>query len=277
MEEKAFELIASQTEKVLEKQGFRRQKGKVEEKDGTAVVFVGENTAYSILYNKAGKQFELRSTLMTDEGPDDGNWKSISNWIFDPETDTTKEAESIANDFCTTLDDSKRRAAIRAAKRKATKDNDNNPGPVFFYKRMVSVFPELREEIAEEREAYEDFRAVTFARAHIVPKIDALGKKKTSQQLKKVCNLCEEFYKNGDMDVRSIITMVIFNGVSVESRDNMLAYMSDTFQKYYKKCEKYKTKTVKPEKVKKSDLRRSASSDIPERLSGDVPKEYRNK
>lgn len=278
MEQKAFDLIASRTEQVLEKQGFQRQKEKVQEANGEAVVYIGENTAYSILYNKENGQFELRSTDMTDEGPDDGNWKSISNWLFNPETDTIRDAESIADDFCSTVDDSKRRAAVRAAKRKAAKTNDEHtPGPVFFYKRLVNVFPELREEIAEERETYEDFRAVTFARAHVVPKIDELAKKKNSNQLKKCCEFCEEFYKNGDMDVRSIITMVIFNGVSEESKNNMLAYMSPTFQKYYKRCEKYKHKTVKPEKVKHTNLRRSASSDIPERLSGNIPKEYRKK
>lgn len=275
MEQKAFDLIANRTEKVLEQQGFKRQKEIVEEEAGNAVLFIGENSAYSIIYNKDGGQFVLRSTLMTDEGPDDSNWKSISTWIFNPESDTLRDAETIADDFSSTLDDSKRRAAIRAAKRKATKDEDNTPGPVFFFKRLVSVFPELRDEIAVERECYEDFRAVTFAKASVVPKIDALAKKKTSNQLKKLCDLLEDFYKTGDLDVRSIITMVIFNGVSVESRDNMLSYMSDTFQKYYKKCEKYKTKTVRPERIKIQNRRTSTSGDAPERLSGKVPKEYR--
>ena len=51
MEQKAFDLIASRTEQVLEKQGFQRQKEKVQEANGEAVVYIGENTAYSILYN----------------------------------------------------------------------------------------------------------------------------------------------------------------------------------------------------------------------------------
>ena len=274
MENKAYELIADRTEEVLEKQEFHRQKETVQEAEGEAVYYIGENSAYSIIYKTEEKQFVLRNTLMTDEGPDDKNWKVLSNWIFDSEIDTMKNAESIANDFCATLDDSKRRAAIRTAKRKASKDEDNNPGPVFFFKRLVNVMPELREEIAWERESYEEFRAVTFAKANIVPKIDILARKKGSAQLKKLCGLMEEFYKIGDLDVRSIITIVIFNGVSDPSRENLLEGMSDSFRKYYKRAAKYKNKTVKPERTKKI-LGQSHGSASPERLPNKAPKQKR--
>lgn len=274
-QQKVVELIAGRAEKVLEQQEFKRQKNMVEEEHGSAVLYIGENSAYSILYNQDEKKFELRSTLMTDEGPDDKNWKVISSWIYDMETDTQRDAETIADDFCNTLDDSKRRAAIRAAKRKATKDEDNNPGPVFFFKRLAAVFPELREEIAIERESYEEFRAVTFAKASVVPKIDAYAKNKNAGQLKKLCGIMEDMYEGGDLDVRAIITMVVFNGLSDASRENLLSGMSDAFRKHYKQCVKYKTKTVRPEKIKRSAASRAASSGTPERLTGKVPKEYR--
>ena len=276
MENKALDLIAGRLEAVLEKQGFKRQKGKVNEEKGEAILFIGETTVYSVLYNTEGKMFELRSTAMTDEGPDDGDWKSISNWIFDPETDSTREAESIANDFCDTVDDTKRRAMVRAAQRKKAKqEGDDSPGPVFFYKRLVNVFPDLRDDIAEEDAAYEEFRAVTFAKASIVPRMDALGKKKGSAPLKKACQFMDDFHKTGDLDVRSIITMVIFNGVSSESRANMLEMMSPEFQKFYKRCTKYIGKNVRPEKPK---VAKKNSRYVPEeRLSGKPPREARKK
>lgn len=279
MEKKAFDLIAGRTEKVLDQQGFKRQKEVVrDEEHGDTVLFIGENSAYSITYNKDDGKFELRTTLMIeDEGPDEENWKAISSWIFNPETDTVRDAESIADDFCNTLDDSKRRAAIRAAKRKATaRDSDNNPGPVFFFKRLVNVIPELREEIAIERESYEDFRAVTFAKASVVPRVNALAKKKGSAPLKKLSELMEEFYNGGDLDVRSIITMVILNGIDADARQNVLDGMSASFQKYYRRCLKYKDKTVRPERIKRKASSRTSSTP-PERLSGIVPKEYRKK
>lgn len=277
MENKALDLICSRLEAVLEKQGFKKQKDKVQEEKGEAVLFVGETTAYSVLYNAEGKMFELRSTAMTDEGPEDSDWKSISNWIFDPETDTNKEAESIANDFCDTVDDSKRRAIVRAAQRKKAKqEGDDSPGPVFFYKRLVGVFPDLRDAIAEEDAAYEEFRAVTFAKNEVVPRVDELARKKGSTQLKKICQLMEDFHKTGDLDVRSIITMVIMNGVSAESRANMLELMGPEFCKFYHRCEKYIGKEVRPEKPKTAKKKKAGY--IPEdRLSSKPPREYRKK
>ena len=66
--------------------------------------------------------------------------------------------------------------------------------------------------MAEELAAYEQFRAVTFAKTHVVPKIEAQAKKKDAADTKKLCSLLDDFYKNGDFDVRSIISMVIFTG-----------------------------------------------------------------
>ena len=274
MDQKAFDLIVNRLDTVLKEQGFQKQKGFVDEVEGKSVFFLGEHSAYSVLYNEQEMRFELRSTDMTDEGPDTDKWKSISNWLYNPETDTIKDAESIANDFTETLQGDDRRAALRAARRKPQKDKDNNPGPVFFYKRLVQVFPELKDEVAEELAAYEQFRAVTFAKTYVVPKIEAQAKKKDAADTKKLCSLLDDFYKNGDFDVRSIISMVIFNGISEEGRKNLLEHMSPEFQKYYHKAAvRYINKKVKPEKEKRQRASRDLSGgDAPQRLSGKIPK-----
>ena len=126
MNQKAFDLIVSKLTGVLEAQGFQKQKDLVDEAEGKAVLFIGENSVYSVLYNEEETRFELRSTDMTDEGPDENKWKSISNWIFDQETDGLKEAESIASDFLETLQGPSRQEAIRRAKRKPPKTRIRN-------------------------------------------------------------------------------------------------------------------------------------------------------
>lgn len=271
MNQKAFDLIVSKLAGVLEAKGFQRQSELVQEENGTMALFIGEATVYSVLYNEEETRFELRSADMTDEGPDD-NWRSISNWIFDEEHDGIKEAESIANDFIETLQGSNRQEAIRRAKRKAHKDKDNNPDPIFFFKRLVAVFPELKEEINYETVAYESFRGVTFAREHVLPKVQAQAKKKGADSTKKLAALFEDFYKNGDMDVRSIISMVLLNGVGDQDRNNILEHMSPEFQKYHRRALPYRTKKVRPEREKRKRNLRDTSGDTPERLSGKIPK-----
>ncbi len=273
MNQQAFDRIVSKLNGALEKQGYEKQKGIVEDEQGKSVWFLGETNAYRVGYNEAEKRFELSSTEMTDEGPDDEGWRSVSNWMFDGETDGLKEADSIANDFVDTVGGVSRQQALRLAKRKAGKDKDkeHNPGPVFFFKRLVPVFPELKEEINEELVAYASFRAVTFAREKVLPKVQAQAKKKGADATKKLATILEEMYKNGDLDVRSIITIVLLNGIeSDEERENLLEHMSDSFRKYYRRALPYRHKKVRPEREKRA--RTPVSSDAPERLSGKIPK-----
>ena len=57
---------------------------------------------------------------MTDEGPDN-DWKNMATWMFDPETDGNKEAESIAKDFSeavSTTNAIKRMKTTKAKKKK---------------------------------------------------------------------------------------------------------------------------------------------------------------
>ena len=69
----------------------------------------------------------MRSCPMTEEGPDN-EWKTLATWMFDPENDTQKEADSIANDFidnCTSSVAIKRMKATKK-KKKNTSSLTNN-------------------------------------------------------------------------------------------------------------------------------------------------------
>ncbi len=250
MEQKAFDLIAEKVGAVLNEQGFNNV-GNKQEESGRAALFTNEDTAYSILYNQDKKRFELR-TCDLDDGEPDGKWKSISIWLFDPETDTMSEAESIVNDFVETIQGPKRVAALKT-KKKRKKDDENTSDPLFFFNRFVGVFPGLRDELNEERAQYEDLRAVHFARTHLTPKIEALCTQTTNQdQIKRCCDLLNDMYANGDMDVRSIITIVILNGIDNKTAiDNIKPLFSDDLKKGFTAGLKLKGKVVKPEKKKK--------------------------
>ena len=251
MEQKAFNLVVDKVGTVLIEQGFTKADGELKEENGRAVLFTGEDTAYSIFYNSNKKRFELR-TCDVDEGEPDGQWKSISIWLFDPETDNLSEAESITNDFVETIQGPKRIAALKT-KKKHKKDDENNPDPLFFFNRFVGVFPTLRDELNEEKAKYGDVRAVTFARNNLLPKIEALCTQTTkADQIKRCCDLLNDMYVAGDMDVRSIITIVILNGIENQyAINNMEPLFSDDLKKSYIAGLKLKGKTIKPEKKKK--------------------------
>ena len=246
MEQKAFDLIAEKVGAVLNEQGFHKV-GDMQEESGRAALFTNEDTAYSIFFNQDKKRFELR-TCDLDDGEPDGKWKSISIWLFDPENDSVAEAESITE----TIQGPKRVAALKT-KKKRKKDEENTSDPLFFFNRFVGIFPGLRDELNEERAQYDDVRAVTFARTHLTPKIEALCTQTTNQdQIKRCCDLLNDMYVAGDMDVRSIITMVILNGIESQTAiANMKPLFSDDLKKAFTSALKLKGKVVKPEKKKK--------------------------
>lgn len=250
MEQKAFDLITEKVGAALAEQGFAKVDGDWNDGNGRAAVFTADEAAYSVYYNEKSKRFELR-VCEADGGKPDGKWKSISMWLFDPETDGNTEAESIVNDFIETIQGPKRVAELKT-KKKRRKDDENNPDPIFFFNRFVGIFPELKDELAEEKAKYGDVRAVTFTRNSLLPKIDALcAQTQKKDAIKRCCDLLNDMYVAGDMDVRSIITIVILNGVSQTALENMKPLFSDDLKKSHAAALKFKGKKVKPEKQKK--------------------------
>lgn len=250
MEQKAFNMVAEKVGAALQEQGYQSAKDQRQEEDGQSVLFTGEEIAYSILYHESKKRFVLRTCDMKDGMPDE-KWKSVSMWLFDPETDSAEQAQSIIDDFIDTVQ-GPRQAAVVRNKKKRRKDDDNNVDPVFFFNRFVGVFPELKDEIAEEKAAYGDVRAVTFAREKLLPKIDALCSEGFDKDaISRCCGLLNDMYVSGDIDVRSIITIVILNGVSENAVVNLKPNFNEELAKGYKSGLKMKGKKVKPEKKKK--------------------------
>lgn len=250
MLEKAFQLISDKVEEALKQQGFERVGVSNTDSSEMVTLYTSEAIAYSVVYYKRKKHMVLETCDMTDEGPDN-DWKTLATWMFDPETDTEKDAQSIANDFVDTIAAPVRKKATKGAKKKK-KDEEGNADPLFFSKRLFSVFPELKEEVKAEEDCYDPFRGVTFAKASIVPKVNELLKSGSKQDITKLAAVLNAQYDAGDMDTRSIITIVILNGIETkEQEDALLAELSDTLQKAWGNARRFKGKAVKPEKKKK--------------------------
>lgn len=252
MEQNAFGLVADKVGEALKAQGYQPVKDQPQEANVQSAVFAGEGAAYGVLYRADKKRFELRTCDVTDDGPS-GKWKSLSTWLFDPETDSADQAQSIADDFLETIQGPKQTAVARtAAKKKRRKDDDDNVDPIFLFNRFVGVFPELRDEMSEERAAYGDVRAVTFAREKLLPKLETLCSDGTDAgPVGRCAALMNELYMSGDMDVRSIITIVLLNGLSSGALEALRPQFSEEMAKGCKSGLKMKDRKVKPEKKKK--------------------------
>lgn len=251
---KAFDIVNKKVEDVLTEQGFTRQNVPSTDSNELVSLYTGTENAYSIIYYKTKKHMVMRSCSMTEDGPDN-EWKTMGTWIFDPAVDSEKEAESIGNDFAESVSSPKVIAASRQHKKKKKNSDDGNGDPVFFSKRLITIFPELKDEIKEEEDSYEAFRGVTFAKEHIVPKVKNLVASKNITMINKLSSLLSAQYGYGDIDTRSIITIVILNSIEDEAQKEALREeMSNDLQKAWKAAEAYRGKKVKPEKKKKQSF-----------------------
>lgn len=249
MLDKAFTHISDKVEAALTPQGFTRQKISSQDDNELVSLYTSENMAYSVIYYKDKQHTLLRECAMTDDGPDN-NWKTLATWIFDPDHDTMKEASSIANDFCDAISAP---GAVKKAKqaKKSKKSDDGNADPLFLSKRFLTLFPEMKDEIRDEQDCYYPFRGVTFARASIVPRVNRLVHEGKAAELKKLGNILNTQYTNGDPDTRSIVTIVILNGIPEADEAKIEEYLSDDLKKAFHFAKKYRTKKVAPEKEKK--------------------------
>lgn len=250
LDKKTFGLVADRVGAALRETGYEPAKVGDPTEGVVSAVFAGETTAYGVFYIEKKKQFELR-TCDAANGGQAGKWKVISAWLFDPETDTAEQANDIAGDFLDTIRGPKQRAIARS-KKKRRKDDGDNVDPVFFFNRFVGIFPELKDELNGERDAYGAVRAVTFARGKLLPKIEALCAAGGDGDAVSRCGgLLSDLYKNGDLDVRSIITIVILNSLSEKAVENLKPSFTEDLAKGHRAALRMKGKKVKPEKVKK--------------------------
>lgn len=177
--------------------------------------------------------------------------KIISTWLLD-ENFSQKDVNLVADDFITSMV-GKEKTIIRQTKRKSS-ENENNITGLFFANRMATFFPELKEAIQEEKENYEEFRSATFAKEFISPRVNNFIKtEKNTSKIGKFGKTLGELYQNSGLDVKSIITMVILNGVKKEDEDKLNTCLSEELKKAWAAAKKYRNKKVKPEKPKKKN------------------------
>ncbi|MDR3178559.1 MAG: hypothetical protein LBT82_00680 [Oscillospiraceae bacterium] len=248
-DEKIFSFVADKLENELAPFGFRSEKT---QKNGViSKIFVSEEIEYEISFNISTKIFFLKSGEL--ESFD--SKKIVSSWLFDQDEKTNKQLEVISSDFLASigiLDPKKNKKKSLKHFKKNKNNDDSEIDPIFLINRIASVFPDLKKEIQKEKDSFERFRPVTFTMQNIVPKIKEtlVCSLKEKNEIKKLSKIFNSLYKTGDLDTRSIITMVILNSIKDEE-DKFKEYFEDDLKKAWTAAKKIKGKKISPEKTKK--------------------------
>lgn len=246
----AFKIITDTVDEALINRGFKKSNVDSSNDNEIVSLFVGENIAYSVVYYKDKMHMIMRECAVSD-GEIDNDWRTLSTWMFDPSSDTEKEARSIANDFADAVRTPAAVKRVKQPKNKKKSDDEGNADPIFMAKRFATLFPQIKDEIKREEECYYPFRAVTFTKASIVPRVNETMMRGDKKEIQKLMQVINAQYDNGDVDTRSIVTTVILNGIDPKYDSVVDEYLSDELKKAEKYSRKFRGKAVKPEKIKK--------------------------
>ncbi len=245
----AFSFLQNGLSEELTKQGFGAPE-EIEYEAGRAVMFSTDEVAYCLRYDDKNQRFQLCSTTLPLPAEGDG-WRSLSTWLFDKESGEHSDAESILNDFLEVIQGPKRVALVQQ-KRKRGKDDERNVDPMFFVNRLVNIFPDLKPALNEEKITYGQVRFAGFLREKAAPLAEELAVKyPDSEPCKKLCSLLDDMYKNGDMDLRSLMTCTFLNTMNDQAFASLFDRVGEDLQKDLKYTRKLKGKKIKPEKKKK--------------------------
>ncbi len=257
--EKALNIISNHIEKILSAEGFSRQKGK----NPKEVIFRGKDIAYSIIFEDSNNSFKFRSCGVNDSELD-MEWKILSEWLFEPGVSTQKDAEMIALDFSEAITGIQKKQTVKPHKKK--KELNKVVDLSFFINRLISFFPDLKEDFKYEKENYENFRYVYFVENKVVPKVNFLLKDSFQKdRIKKLAVLLNNMYSSGDLDVRGIVTTVILRNIDdTNGRAAMEGFMDEELKKAWKASDALKGKKIKPEK-KKAKKKKSFIADTLQR------------
>lgn len=209
--------------------------------NGKEGIFKNNDREYKIKYDAKSQMVSLFDLENLKE---DQSCKSISSWFFDDEKSTAKDIEDICDDFFQIM--SNKKSENKVVKKSAVKDGEENIGIVFFMNRLANIFPSIKEKIVIEKESSENFRAVKFLDDEVLPELYKLLSNKKDNKIEKFFKLLENMYKNGDLDVRCIISMGILNNIEKEE-DIEIAnkYLSEDLKKVWKSSLKYKKSAKK--------------------------------
>ena len=165
-------------------------------------VFKNDKKAFKVSYNEANQMYVL-SVADIDEENGNTEFTAINTWLFD-DSQNAKDAVSVGIDFV----DSLRKELGIVVKRSimtnaidlptASKGDSMDIGG--FSKKMLDVFPTLKDEYKNHISIYGDFLYLNFFGEYLVPLLKNLFETGTKKQIKKFYDVLDDAYVKGNKD-----------------------------------------------------------------------------
>ncbi len=199
MDNKYFEVIIKELKPFF-------SENNIEIKDG---YYANEQKAIKIDYDENRKMFTL-SVAEIDQCVV-GEYREINAWLFDDKYNE-KDAISVGMDFAISL---RKEFGIKTGRTlnnivdlpTATKDGATNV--TAFSKKILDVFPALKEEYKNHVAQYGNFLYLNFYGEHLRPRLIRLFEEGTKKQIKKFYDVINVAYSKGDRDTVNTAVVIL--------------------------------------------------------------------
>lgn len=207
------EKILEQLNGIIETAGFKPNE------DNTQ--YQNDKIAFKIDHNEEKKLLLLDIAEINEMG-EAGDFYNASSWLFD-NPEELRDAESAGMDFFDTLKNKIGMKGTRINRNgeiaMPSKEKQGNSFNVeAFCARMLSVYPQLKDEYKDHVAQYGTLLYVDFFKTHLVPLVEELLDKDNKKNFKKFFPVLDELYVNGDRTVQNVIAGVVLCGAVKDNK-----------------------------------------------------------
>ncbi len=200
MDNRYLENVIAEMQSFFDENGFK-------EVDG---VYKNEKKAVKVEYSEERQMYVLKTADIEEDGS--FNLGEASAWLFD-DSQNAKDAEAVGIDFTSTLKSElgikTKRATVTSAVDLPTVSKDGTYNITAFTKKMLDVFPALKDEYKAHVTVYGNFLYLNFFGEKLVPQIKAVMNENNKKSVKKLFDVFETAYLHGDRDTVNTIVAVV--------------------------------------------------------------------
>lgn len=221
MDNRYLENVIAEMQPFFDENGFKLTDG----------VYKNDKKAAAVEYSEERQMYILK----TGDINDDGGYEltEVSSWLFD-DSQNAKDAEAVGIDFTSTLKQElgikhRRSAAAVSAIDLPTASKDGTYNITAFTKKILDVFPMLKDEYKAHIAVYGNFLYLNFFGEKLVPQIKAVLSENNKKSVKKLFDVLQNGYLHGDRDtVNTIVAVVAAACVNDENvKQNAIAALGD--------------------------------------------------
>lgn len=171
--------------------------------------FSNETKSVLIKYDDNRQMYTLSIADINDGAV--GEYSEISAWLFD-DSQNAKDAASVGVDFIATLRKEfgiKIKRAVNNLIDLPTASKNGGYNISSFTKKMLDVFPVLKDEYKSHIGFYGNFLYLNFFGEHLVPLMVSLFENGTKKQISKFYVVLEDAYSKADRDTVNVMVALL--------------------------------------------------------------------